>query len=233
MCNITRYFMFLLLLLCISCSDIKSTFFKDGISEGIIKYDLSFPYLDEDQMQVANLLPDEMVYSFKKNENQSEISSIGFKAVVHANEQKKEVNQYIKVLSKKVMCNYDEFGVKELLKTYPDLHVIRTSETDTIAGVLCKKAIGVYSDISKPSMEIYYTEEFDVKAPNWCNQFAAIDGVLMGFEMEQFNLRMRMKAYEFVDTADQEIEFMEDDSYNPVDANGMNHELEEIFISFF
>lgn len=233
MCNFSRYFVFLLLLLCMSCSDIKSTFFKGGISEGIIKYDLTFPYLDEDQMQVANLLPDEMVYTFQKNETQSEISSIGFKAVVHSNEQKKEVNQYIKVLSKKVMCNYNEHGVKELIKSYPDLHVIKTSETDTIAGILCKKAIGVFSDIAKPSMEIYYTEEFDVNTPNWCNQFADIDGVLMGFEMEQFNLRMRMLAYEFVNITDQEIEFMKDDSYNEVDARGMTHELEEIFVSFF
>ena len=131
------------------------------------------------------------------------------------------------------MCNYDELGVKNLVKSYPDLHVIRTSETDTIAGILCKKAIGVFSDISKPSMEIYYTEEFDVKTPNWCNQFAAIDGVLLGFEMEQFNLRMRMKATEFVETAEEKIEFMRDDSYNQVDAAGMNHELEEIFVSFF
>ena len=233
MCNISKYFLFMLLLFCISCSDIKSTFFKDGVSEGIIKYDLSFPYLDEDQMQVANLLPDEMVYTFTQNENQSEISSIGFKAVVHSNEQKMEVNQYIKVFSKKVVGNYDDYGVKEMIKSYPDLHVIKTSQTDTIAGILCKKAIGVFSDISKPSMEIYYTDEFNVKNPNWCNQFADIEGILMGFEMEQFNLRMRMKAYEFVDTANEELEFMNDDSYQSVDARGMNRELEEIFDSFF
>ena len=185
------------------------------------------------KMQIANLLPDEMVYSFTKTESQAYISSIGFKTVVHAKQKTKELNHFVKVLSKKVKCAYDQMGVVQLLTTYPDIKIIKTNEVDTVAGVICKKAIGVFSDINQPSMDIYYTEAFNVKTPNWCNQFAELDGTLMAFEMEQFNLRMRLKAFEIAETTSEEIDFMTDDSYKDVNALEMNHELEEIFVSFF
>lgn len=217
----------------ISCSKIDTNFFKKGISEGIIKYDLSFPYLNDDQMQIANLLPDEMIYTFTKNENQALISSIGFKTIIHAREKTKELKHYVKVLSKKVRCEYDQKGVVQLLDTYPEINIIKTNETDTVAGVLCKKAIGVFTDIAQPHMDIYYTDEFNVQTPNWCNQFAELEGTLMMFEMEQFNLRMQLKAYEVEKIGNEEIEFLKDESYKSVNAIEMNHELEEIFTSFF
>ena len=223
----------LLLFTQISCSKIDTNFFKKGISEGIIKYDLSFPYLNDEQMQIANLLPDEMIYTFTKNENQSLISSIGFKTIIHANEKTKELDHYVKVLSKKVRCEYDQMGVIQLLGSYPDINIIKTNETDTVAGVLCKKAIGVFTDINQPSMDIYYTDEFNVISPNWCNQFFKIEGTLMMFEMEQFNLRMQLKAYAVEKITSNEVEFIVDDSYKSVNAIEMNHELEEIFTSFF
>ncbi|MEM7163793.1 MAG: hypothetical protein AAF487_15300 [Bacteroidota bacterium] len=224
---------FVLIMLQVSCGNIDTRIFGKGMSEGIITYDLSFPYLDDDQMQIANLLPDEMIYTFTESENQSVISSIGFKTIIHALENSKELNHYVKVLSKKVKCEYDEGGVDRLLSTYPDVHIVETNQTDTLAGVLCKKAIGVFSDINQPSMNIYYTEEFDVENPNWCNQFASINGTLMMFEMEQFNLRMRLKANAVQELKKDEINFEVEDAYKDVDANTMNHELQEIFTQFF
>jgi len=223
----------ILLIFQIGCSQIDGKFFGKGISEGMIKYDLSFPYLSEDQMQIANLLPDEMTYTFTKDENQSIISSIGFKTMIHAVEGSKELKHYVKVLSKKVRCEYDESGVTQLIDSYPDIHIVETNQTDTLAGVVCKKAVGIFSDINQPSMDIYYTEEFNVKNPNWCNQFAGLNGTLMMFEMEQFNLRMRLKANSIQEIPCEDIEFVKDDSYKNVDANQMNHELQEIFSSFF
>jgi len=147
-----------LIVIChIGCGKIDPNIFSSGIKKGIITYDLSFPYLTEDQLQIENLLPDEMIYTFKENESQSSISSIGFKTVIHSLEETKELNHYVKVLSKKLKCTYDEIGVKQLLDSYPDIHIIKTNQTDTLAGILCKKAIGVFKDISKPSIDIYYT----------------------------------------------------------------------------
>ena len=222
-----------LLIFQFGCSKIESRLFNKGISEGVIKYDLSFPYLTEDQMQISNLLPDEMIYTFTESENQSIISSIGFKTIIHAMENSRELSHYVKVLSKKVKCDYDEPGVNNLVEGYPEVHIIKTNQTDTLAGVLCKKAIGVFTDMNRPSMKIYYTDEFDVENPNWCNQFADLEGTLMMFEMEQFNLRMRLKARSIEEIEKENVEFVKDDSYKKVDAVQMNHELNEIFSSFF
>ena len=222
-----------LILLQVSCGNIDTRIFDKGMSEGMITYDLSFPYLNDDQMQIANLLPDEMVYTFTESENQSVISSIGFKTIIHALENSKELNHYVKVLSKKVKCEYDQEGVDRLMTAYPEVHILETNQTDTLAGILCKKAIGVFSDINQPSMNIYYTEEFDVQNPNWCNQFSSISGTLMMFEMEQFNLRMRLKAHTVKELKKEEINFTIEDAYKDVDAHTMNHELEEIFTQFF
>ena len=73
---------------------------------------------------------------------------------------------------------------------------MKTEEVDTIAGYLCKKAIGTLGDDTEHPINIYYTDAIKIENPNWCTMFKDIPGVLMAYEVEQFNLRMRLEARE-------------------------------------
>lgn len=77
-----------------------------------------------------------------------------------------------------------------------DMEVTETTETKTIAGFNCKKAI-IYLPRQNYRYSIYFTKDIPLKNPNSNNPYKKINGVLMEFELQLLYLRMRFVAQEF------------------------------------
>ncbi len=126
----------------------------------------------------------------------------------------------------------DESDVHQMLADYPKKTVVKTDQTDSIAGFLCNKALVIFEDISIPEVEVFYTNAIKMDHPNWCTQYHEIEGVLMAYEIEEFGIRMRLEAtrVEWKDVDDELLNPKED--YTPISRESMNVELGQLVETF-
>ena len=115
---------------------------------------------------------------------------------------------------------------------FPELTIIFTPGVDTIAGFRCKEAIAIYNDASKPDMTLYYTDEINMTQPNWCNQFHEIDGVLLAYEIDRYDIRMRFRATSFSEEEVPQSEFDIPLDFSMVTATVLEKEIEETLRTF-
>ena len=50
---------------------------------------------------------------------------------------------------------------------------------------------------------LWYTEEIELKNPNWYNTFNEVPGVLLAYSIDRFGIRMDYKAIKFIPKADE------------------------------
>lgn len=223
------------LLLCswlTSCEDFIS--FDSRINKGLIEYEVTFPYLEDENELMVNLLPDRMQMYFNRGAYVNELSTVGglFKNRFLVDQQDKSMLHQLKVFKKKLESGYDENEVQRQLMTLPQLTIIETQSTDTIAGLVCKKAIGVFDNVSLPEMEIWYTQEINLENPNWCTQFHSLNGVLMQYEVEQLGIRMRFKAISVQNLDSVEDKLKPEPGYESVSVDELQIELEQLVSTF-
>jgi len=219
--------------LVVACNEISEKVFDSRISEGTIEYKVSFPELGDESI-TATLLPETMKYSFKENQFASFFEAAGgvFKNKIIANRTEKRVDHELKVFRKQIKVLMDETDVLQMLAHYPKMTVIKTEDTDSIAGFYCKKALVVFEEIEMPEIEVYYTQDINMNTPNWCTQYHEIDGVLMAYEIEEFGIRMRLEATS-VDPSKVSPELLQpDDDYQSISKNEMDIELAQLVETF-
>ena len=219
--------------LVVACNKISEKVFDSRISEGTIEYKVSFPELGDESI-TATLLPETMKYSFKENQFASFFEAAGgvFKNKIIANRTEKRVDHELKVFRKQIKVLMDETDVLQMLAHYPKMTVIKTEDTDSIAGFYCKKALVVFEEIEMPEIEVYYTQDINMNTPNWCTQYHEIDGVLMAYEIEEFGIRMRLEATS-VDPSKVSPELLQpDDDYQSISKNEMDIELAQLVETF-
>lgn len=236
--HITRYsFSLVALLIALglgNCSCEEETDLVDGdeltgdFTMGVIKFEITYPYYDKEGF-MATMMPDEMYMRIKDNKFRNEISQGIFRTVFIADNQKKELRQQLYFWSKKIAVKLSEQETSEFVDDFDKVTISYTEDTDTIAGYLCKKAIAEFEDPEMPSIDLYYTNEIDLKDANWCNQFKEIDGVLLQYEVERYGLRMRFKALEIYHEEIPDGMFQIEEGYKYVSAEEMDYEMEEIF----
>jgi len=220
-------------LLVVACNNISNKVFDNRISEGTIEYRISFPSLGEESI-TATLLPETMIYSFKEDQFASFFEAAGgvFKNKIIANRKEKIVNHELKVFRKKIRVMMNETDVLQMLADYPKMTIIKTEDTDSIAGYPCKKAIAVFEEIEIPEIELYYTKEINMDTPNWCTQYHEIDGVLMAYELEEFGVRMRLEATSVEASKIPSEVLQPDNNYQSISKGEMDVELAQLVETF-
>jgi hypothetical protein len=59
------------------------------------------------------------------------------------------------------------------------------------------KTIAHLRNDSVPAIDLYFTTALDLENDgNWWNQFTGVEGFLMGYDVEQYGKRMRLRARE-------------------------------------
>jgi hypothetical protein len=201
-------------------------------NEGTITYDVSFPY--EENTLMLELYPKEMTFDFNKHYMRASIRSawgVMTTDLIIDNQQRK-YSQLLKSFSDKYYMTLDENSIGEWLAYQPEIRIEKTEDTLTIAGYLCKKSIARFSNDSLPAIELFYTNDIRIDESNWWNQFAGVEGFLLGYELEQYGKRMRLRAREVRFQPVAPEQFVVPADYIPLDARTMKSQIEKVVDEF-
>jgi len=202
-------------------------FTTDKISEGEIKYEISYPNSQDNFM--TSIMPSEMKLEFKDNNTYAEMSGgLGmFSAAYSTNPTSKTLVQLVKIMNKKFAHVFDNKGIKDLFSEYPKINIEYVNETKEIAGYKCKKAIITIPD-ENLKFDVYYTRDIQIKNPNWYMPYREIDGVLMEYQIKKYNIEMKLVAKSVSD-----VEIKDDVFQVPTDYKKISkQEMDEMFLNF-
>lgn len=216
----------------ISCSRFNA--FDRRINEGLIEYEVTFPYLDDSNNMLASLLPEKMLMYFQHDKYTTELATVGglFKNRFVSSHDDQTLVHQLKVFKKRIEARYNKTAVQHQINSMPQLTIIETNEVDTVAGFPCKKAIGIFDHISLPEMTIYYTDKINIESPNWFTQFSSIEGVLMQYEVEQLGIRMRFRAKSVQSLKVDPKHLLPEPDYEHVSPDQLQVEIQELLNSF-
>ncbi len=179
------YLTLFMLITLVSCREIYD---KKYISEGSIEYKVS--YLNSEENDLVSLMPEKMLCHFKNNKVALDLSGgMGlFRTTFIFDSDKKTFLQLVKIMQSKYAASINQDSISYLVNELPKLKINLKPELKEIAGYSCKKAEVVFENPIFPSFDIYYTDDINIKNPNWCSPFNEIEGVLMEYRMKKYNM---------------------------------------------
>lgn len=202
------------------------------IKEGEVHFELTYPYYEDAFM--ASIMPDEMVMTFKDNVYKNCVSQGGlFSTTLIADCNNQTLIMILDLGPKKIYSELDKSLTDTMLLMYPIPDIERIREHDSVAGAYCEKKLAIFDNLKDGfDVELYETEDIDIENSNWCNQYGAIDGVLLGYEVEQYGIQMRFNATSIDTVKVDDSAFDIPEGFKKVPLERMLYELEEIFKSF-
>tara|TARA_B110000503_G_C7066827_1_gene379140 strand:- start:169 stop:885 length:717 start_codon:yes stop_codon:yes gene_type:complete len=210
-----------------ACDNIS---FQNGITEGKIEYDISYPNIAEDNFML-DLMPKNMRTTFVKNNYRSDIiAGMGiFKTSIICTEGNDKLIHSIKMMRTKYASELSEEDFKKFNPAFNNVEVSLTDETKEIAGYQCKSAdVKVLGD-SAWTLKVFYTNEINIKNANSHTPFKTIKGVLMEYELLSNNILMRFTATEVIqEEVDPSVIALEAD-YKMVEPMKLKKEIEKLF----
>ncbi len=220
--NFLQYFLYTCLISLASCGSGK-------VSEGILEYEVSYPYLNASDFMVR-MLPNKMTMRFKDGKFKTTVSKgKSIKTEFIADCKNKTLSTAFQFGTKKLLVELTESEIKGMLKEFPKLTYLEVNDKDTCVGFNVLKKVAVFEDISYPEAELWYTDEIDIENANWCYPYSDIKGVLLQYEIERYGLRMRLRATRFRDEAVDDAEFNLPEGYKKVKLKDFEAEVKKIF----
>jgi GLPGLI family protein len=200
-----------------------NTFTTSKISEGTIEYAVSYPPTNKDVF-MTSMLPAIIKYNFKNNEASVDLEiSMGIVTTsLIANFEKKQVVQTLSVMGKKFAVVLDTLGIEKLLAKEPKNKIVFLNESKMIAGYTCQKAHIDYEADSIPDFDVYYTNDIDIRNPNWSSPFREIKGVLMEFRIKKYGVEMILTAKNVIKNEIKDGHFSITKDYNIISMEEMD-----------
>ncbi|MDH4471168.1 MAG: hypothetical protein QE487_01090 [Fluviicola sp.] len=216
----------LLLLVIAGCSNEPRV-----VTQGKIIYAIDYPN-HKDNFFLYSILPKEMEVNFKDGKIQSVIKKANLinELLVDCND--KSFSAYFKYGDEAVNVTLTETDVNSMLVDQRKYTIKMTNEKDTMAGFNVKKAIATSVTDPSDKIELWYTNEIQVKNSNWYNPFKEINGFLLAYSIDRYGIRMDFKAKGF-----EEVE-INNDQFSPhtdgvsIPYGDYNKKLDGLFQSF-
>jgi GLPGLI family protein len=175
----------------------KNTDVQSKISSGRIDYKITYLNTDLDK-KTMSVLPMRMKLTF--NEKQAANIIEGFMGVYKLNAftnfHTRKCSTILKVFDKQYLFKGGRDEQMCCFDTMEDMEIEETNETKIIAGFTCRKSI-IHLPGTNQTFDIYYTDEISLKHPNSTNPYKDVKGVLMEFELNLLDLKMRFVAEKF------------------------------------
>jgi hypothetical protein len=220
--QVLQYFMYASIVMLASCGSGK-------VSEGVIEYEVSYPYLNASDFMVK-MLPNKMTMKFKDGKFKTTVSKgKSIKTEFISDCKNKTLSTAFQFGTKKLLVELTEGEIKGMLKEFPKLTYLEVNDKDTCVGFNILKKVAVFEDISYPEAELWYTEDIELENANWCYPYSDIKGVLLQYEIERYGLRMRLKATSFKDESVDDTEFNLPTGYKTVKLKNFEAEVKKIF----
>jgi len=179
---------------------------------------------------MLDLFPKELTFYFKGDLMCSELKSsydlISSNMIIDNDH--KRFTQMLKNMRDRHYISLKEKETHVWTSMYPKLRFEETNENQEILGKQCKKVLAYLPDTNAAPLELYYTKEMDLSTDNWWNQYNGIDGFLLGYDIELFGKRMRVRAREVIHEAVNDLKFKVPSTYTEVNSAEMNGKMQEI-----
>ncbi len=226
-------FLIITVLACPILSGCGTNLFSGKLGEGVIEYELTFPEYDSDGI-MAGMLPERTTVTFANDKQVAELSAgMGiFRTTMVADGVDKAMDYHLSLMSKKMVSHLQPRDLSMFNSDSGIPTILYTEDRDTIAGYPCKRAIAVFSKLDAPEIEIWYTNEINLKNPNWFGPFAEVPGVLMRYDLVQYGMRMRLNALSVTPGTVDASKFEVKSDFEQVPAEVLNHELAEVLGTF-
>jgi hypothetical protein len=152
-----------------------------NIRQGEIHYNID--YVGNVGGLPKEALPKDLVVSFKDDKTLFEmISPFGNSGIVNlANPEKKIYDTYFSLFTIKYFYTAQPGEMFPCFDAMAEMEIHKTSKTSVICGFNCKNAEATFASDKNKIIDIWYTNEIDVKDSNAATPFNEIDGVLMSF----------------------------------------------------
>lgn len=202
-------------------------------NQGIIIYKVTYPKMDKNNF-MRDFMPDKMVMKFKGNKYSTSLTAgMGmFKSSFIVDKENNQFSQVVKLINKKYALTLKGEEIVESINKLPKYTIKKTGKTKKIMNYICNKAIVTVDNEENDAFEIFYTNRIEIENPNWCTQFSSIDGIMLEYQYEKYDVCMKFeaKSIKFMDISDNEFEI--DKEYQFISEDEMNKEMKEIFESF-
>jgi len=197
------------------------------IKEGVITYDISYPYFKDEMM--LSFMPKEMKMEFKDNIYRNTVGNSMFETSLISNCTDSTLIMMLHIGRKFYYSELDVALTDTMVRKNGIPDIVALNTTDSVAGYLCKKYMGVFDKLNDGyDCEVYETDEIGLTNSNWCNPYRELDGVLLGYEVDQFGIQMRFLASEVKDTLVSDSVFVVPSNYKRVSLERILYEVEEL-----
>jgi hypothetical protein len=151
------------------------------IDQGEIHYTID--YLGNLGPVPREIMPKNLIVSFKKNKILFEISSpFGDSGILNlANPEEGIFDTYFSMFTMRYYYAAKSGEQHPGFESMEGMEIKKTSRTSVICGFNCKNAEVTFPSDRNKVYNIWYTNEINIKNPNMSTPFSQIDGVLMSF----------------------------------------------------
>ena len=173
--------------------------FQKHITEGVIEYDVTYPELEDDN-HMLEMLPDEMIMTFKEDKFKSELKTGAgiVEMTIIADEGERKLYNLVKLFSDRFVLELDEAGAHDFTNVIPPFQLKLLDGKDTIANALCKRILIDFGQAKSESYIFAFTDEIALKSPNWCTPYQDIEGVLLDYRVDNYGMNMRLRAKKII-----------------------------------
>lgn len=229
---ISRLLVFAVLGVVLIHTSCDSKLFKKGIKEGTIEYSITYPQIPENNY-LLDIMPDQMEMTFKDGIFRSDISAgMGlFQTSIISNKEDKMLTHSVKLLNKKYASTLGSEDIIAVSPYYKDIRFEFTDKTKKIAGYECSEAIAHIKGDSSWSFSVFYTNEINIETPNRLTPFEPIEGVLMEYDLYNYNTHMHFEAQEVTEKEVDPSLIDLEDGYVMITPSELKSEIESIFAS--
>jgi hypothetical protein len=218
-----------------STNTLDSSASNGEISEGKIIYKITYPDIDPESSLIM-MLPETLTATFKNDKLKTNFKTIAsvVEMDVISNGSEKTLVTTFKVFNNEVALKTtasDSFRLGEGLGSFS---YSKTTDTSEMAGKEVHKINLIYD--KETSKEIFASDKFNIKSPNWATVYSSIDHMLMEYDMEQYDILMHLKAIEVkamaIDNKEFEVsldcEFLDISSFNQHVRNNLDILLDDL-----
>lgn len=207
-----------------------SKLLKKGIKEGAIEYSITYPSIPEDNYLI-DVMPKQMEMTFKNGVYRSDIvAGMGlFKTSIISNKEGEMLTHSLKLLNKKYASTIGNEDILAVSPFYKNISFEFTDSTKEIAGFHCKEVIAQIEGDSSWGFSIFYTDEIAIENPNRLTPFEPIKGVLMEYDLYNYNTHMHFEAQKVIEKKVNQSHIDLEDGYVIISPTELKSEIESIF----
>jgi hypothetical protein len=178
-------------------SSCKLGFRHKGITEGCIKYKIT--YIENEQKNpIVSLLPSYITMTFKDTEVLLSVEGwMGIFKSAFIKDKNQDAITLLKILNKKYLYQSEPEDGYYGLARFDSTQVIFDDVEKKVLGFDCKHA-RVRIPEKNLDFDVYYTNDIKIKNPNANTPLSQVPGVLIEFQMVMNGILMHLEATEFI-----------------------------------